>query len=94
MPSVKYHLTVDSETGTITKIERVGDSGEYKEIDLSKLRFDLGSVGGTSIVINIYGGGVAYGGGASVSPTGGVKVTDGEDFGISFPLANPPGRAR
>lgn len=89
MASIEYHLTVDSETGTITKLERVGDGGEYKEIDLSKLRFDLGSAGGTSIVINIYGGG------AAVSPTGRVKVTDGEEFGISFPHGNPPGgRAR
>jgi hypothetical protein len=94
MASIKYHLTVDSETGTITKIERVGDGGEYKEIDLSKLRFDLGGVGGTSVVINIYGGGPTSGGAPAASPTGGVKVTDGGDFGISFPLANPPGRAR
>ncbi|MBV8673130.1 MAG: hypothetical protein JOZ33_06825 [Acidobacteriaceae bacterium] len=99
MASIKYNFTVDSDTGMITKIERVGDGGEYKEIDLRKLRFDLGNVGGTAIVINIYSGGAAGSAaagsaGAAASPTGGVKVTDGEDFGISFPLDNPPGRAR
>ena len=84
MASVKYLVTVDAETCMVTKLERV-DGDVYKQIDLSKLRFDVGT--GAGIVINIYGGG------PPVSPTGGVKITDGDDICISFP-GRPPGRAR
>jgi hypothetical protein len=83
MPIIRYSVTVDAGTRTVTKLERV-DGDVYKEIDLSTLRFDLGIPAGAGIVINIYGGG------APVSPTGGVRITDGEDLYIYFP-AKPPG---
>ena len=86
MASIKYLVTVDAETCTVTKLERI-DGDVVKEIDLSKLRFDLGAASGAGIVINIYGGG------PPASPTGGVKITDGDDICISFP-GRPPGRGR
>ncbi len=67
MPSIRYSVTVDAGTRTVTKLERV-DGDDYKEIDLSTLRFDLGTPAGAGIVINIYAGG------APVSPTGGVRI--------------------
>jgi len=88
MANVKYLVTVDSETCTATKLERVGESGDLEEIDLCKLFFDIGNVGGTAIVVNIYGGG------AAVSPKGPVKLTDGDDLCICFPGNRPPGRGR
>ena len=36
---------------------------------------------------------LVYPGGPSVSPTAGLKTTDGEEIRISFP-GKPPGRAR
>jgi len=93
MADVKYFVTVDSETGLTSKIERVGEGGELKEIDLSKLFLDIGNVGGTTIVVNIYGGGVTDAPGRATGPTKGVvKLTDGDDFCICFP--RPPGRGR
>jgi len=87
MASIKYIVTVDAETCTVTKLERI-DGDVVKEIDLSKLRFDFGTAAGAGMVINIYGGG------PPVGPTrGGVKITDGDDICISFP-GKPPGRAR
>jgi hypothetical protein len=83
MPDIKYLVTVDAETCTVTKLERI-DGDVFQPIDLSKLRFDLGTAAGAGIVINIYGGG------APVSPTGGVKITDGDNICISFP-GKPPG---
>jgi hypothetical protein len=83
MPSVIYHVTVDKDTCTVTKLERI-DGDVVKQIDLRKLRFDLGPATGAGIVINIYGGG------PPVSPTGGVKITDGDDICIRFP-GKPPG---
>jgi hypothetical protein len=84
MPDIKYLVTVNAETCTVTKLERIEGDGALKPIDLGKLRFDLGTAAGAGIVINIYGGG------APVSPTGGVKITDGDDICISFP-GKPPG---
>ena len=85
MANIKYLLTVDSESCMATKLERVGESGELKEIDLSKVCFDVGNVGGAAIVVNIYGGG------AAVTPKSAVKFTEGEELCICFP-ARPPGR--
>jgi hypothetical protein len=85
MPSIKYYVTVDATTFTVTKLERV-DGDVFEEIDLSKLRFDLGTAAGAGIVINIYGGG------APVSPTDGVRITDGDDLNIYFPAKPPGGR--
>jgi hypothetical protein len=87
MANIKYLVTVDSETGTATKLERVGESGDLEEIDLSKFFLDIGNVGGTPVVANIYGGG------AAVSPKGAVKLTDGDDLYICFPSPRPPGRS-
>jgi hypothetical protein len=84
MPSIKYLVTVDAGTRTVTKLERMMDGDVYEQIDLSTLRFDLGTPAGAGIVINIYGGG------APVSPPGGVRITDGDDLYIYFP-AKPPG---
>jgi hypothetical protein len=86
MASIKYLVTVDAETSTVTKLERI-DGDVVKQIDISKLRLDLGTAGGAGIVINIYAGG------PSVSPTGELKTTDGEEIRLSFP-GMPPGRAR
>ena len=88
MASIKYLVTVDAETSTVTKLERMDEDGALEPIDISKLRLDLGTAAGAGIVINIYAGG------PSVSPTGGLKITDGEDIRISFPAPRPPGRAR
>jgi hypothetical protein len=91
MAEVKYLITVDSETDMTTKLERVGESGELTPVDLSKLSFDFGGVGSAAIVVNIYGVG------ATVAPRGAVnavKLTDGEDFSMTFPATRPPGRAR
>ena len=84
MASIKYLVTVDAKTCTVTKLERILDGGEVKEIDLSKLHLDLGPASGAGIVINVYGGG------APVSPAAGVKITDGDDVCICFP-SKPPG---
>jgi hypothetical protein len=82
--AIKYLVTVNEETYTVTKLERILNGGDVKPIDLSTLRFDLGTPAGAGIVINIYSGG------APVSPTGGVRITDGDDLYIYFP-AKPPG---
>jgi hypothetical protein len=87
MASIKYLVTVDAETSTVTKLWRMDEGGALEPIDISKLRLDLGTAAGAGIVINIYAGG------PSVSPTGG-KITDGEAFAISLPASKPPGRAR
>jgi hypothetical protein len=79
---IKYIVTVDAETCAVTDLERILD-GDTKKIDLRKLRFDLGPAAGAGIVINVYGG-------APVSPTDGVKITDGDDVCILFP-SKPPG---
>jgi len=92
MANVKYLVTVDSETGAATKLERVGESGDLKEIDLSKLFLDIGGFGGTTIVVNIYGGGAGViPSGAVVSPKGAVKLTDGDELNIGFHIPGPPG---
>ena len=76
MASIKYLVTVDAETSTVTKLERMDEDGTLKPIEISNLRLDL-----------------VYPGGPSVSPTAGLKPTDGEEIRISFP-GKPPGRAR
>ena len=76
MASIKYIVTVDAETSTVTKLERMDEDGTLKPIEISNLRLDL-----------------VYPGGPSVSPTAGLKTTDGEEIRISFP-GKPPGRAR
>jgi hypothetical protein len=89
MAELKYLITVDSETGVPTKLEKVGESGELTPIDLRKVSFDLTNVGGTSIIVNIYGSA------ATVAPQKDVvKLTDGGDFCICFPGRPPGGRAR
>ncbi len=87
MASVKYLVTVDSETGTATRLERIGESGDLEEMDLSRLSLDIGHVGAAPIVVNIYGSG------AAVSPKNAVKLRDGDDLYICFPSARPPGRS-
>jgi hypothetical protein len=87
MAEAKYLITVNSETGIPTKLEKLGEDGELTPVDLSKISFDSGNLGGASVVINIYSGG------ATVAPKGFVKVTDGDDFCIRFPC-EPPGRKR
>jgi hypothetical protein len=91
MPELKYLITVNSETGMTTKLERVGESGELTPVDLSKLSFDFGGVGGAAVVVNIYGVGAPV---APTSAVNAVKLTDGEHFSMSFPAIRPPGRAR
>jgi hypothetical protein len=76
MAIIKYLVTVDAETSTVTKLERMDEDGTLKPIEISNLRLDL-----------------VYPGGPSVSPTAGLKTTDGEEIRISFP-GKPPGRAR
>jgi len=90
MASVKYLVTVDSETGRAAKLEKVGDAGELTPVDMSELSFDFGNVGSAGIVVNIYGGG------ASFAPRGEVQEVKlcGEDFCICFPCKRPPGRSR
>jgi hypothetical protein len=41
MADVKYLVTVDSETGVVTRLELVGDAGELTEVDLKKLYFEV-----------------------------------------------------
>ncbi|HTY84166.1 MAG TPA: hypothetical protein VMB19_08095 [Silvibacterium sp.] len=91
MGEVKYLITVNSETGVIARIEKLGQSGEVTPVDLSKLSIDLSGVGGAAIVVNIYNSGAAVEQKGAVNT---VKLTDGEDFCICFPPPKPPGRAR
>lgn len=56
MGSIKYLVTVDSESGTPTRLEMVGDAGELTEVELSKLFQTSGYAGGVSIAVNIYTG--------------------------------------
>ena len=88
MASIKYLVTVDAETSTVTKLWRMDEGGALEPIDISRLRFGLGTAAGAGIVIDIYAGG------PSVSPTGALKTTDGEELRIFFPGSKPPGRAR
>jgi hypothetical protein len=37
MADIKYLVTVDSETGDLTKLELVGDAGELTEVKLGQL---------------------------------------------------------
>ena len=92
MADIKYLVTVNSETGTPTKFELVGDAGELTELDLRELSWDCGSAGGTggiSVVINISGG-------TGVNPQGGVKVTESGKTLWSFPspIPRPPSPPR
>jgi hypothetical protein len=41
MADVRYLVTVDSETGVLTKLELVGDAEELTEVDLSKLYVEV-----------------------------------------------------
>jgi hypothetical protein len=56
MGSIKYLVTVDSDSGAPTKLEMVGDAGELTEVELSKLFQSSGYAGGVSIAVNIYTG--------------------------------------
>jgi hypothetical protein len=84
MASVKYLVTVDSETGVPTKFELVGESGELTDLDLNKLSWECnhGGTGGISLVINIYGG-------ASVSPHGAVRLSESGETLFRFPSPKP-----
>lgn len=41
MAETKYLITVDSETGVPTKVEKLDEGGEPTPIDLSKLSLDV-----------------------------------------------------
>ncbi len=60
MADLKYFMTVDSETGEVTRLQLVGDAGELTDVDLSEVSCDGGGKagGGTSIVVNIFTDGV------------------------------------
>jgi hypothetical protein len=57
MANLKYLITVDSETGEVTKLQLMGEGGELKDVDLSELTCDGGTAGGgTTINVNIFAG--------------------------------------
>ena len=55
--TVKYLVTVDGETGEVSKVEQMGDAGELTEVPASTFEMAPAAAGCPSYVVNIFMGG-------------------------------------